>query len=396
MAFWNKKTEARDLNKGNIPQIMLSQLPGAISATTALTVNDVWACVRLLSNTAASLPLVPYRRVDGGRERLTGGRLPSLLERPAPATTQSALTAQIMTHLLLHGNAYVGLYRNAADEIFQLGLLAPDRIVPEVKANGRLVYTYYPPQGEKLVLSTDDVVHIRALVSLDGLTGLSVIKQAKAAIGLSDQLAQHATSLMANQAAPMGILKLQQFGDVEAEVAELRTFIEGVHKGPANAGKLGVFSGVLDYMALGLPPGDLQFLEQRRWSTVEIARAFGVPAHLVNADFGESKTYSNTELQAAEFLKFSLSPWLVQIEQSITNSVLCSERQYVEFLADALLRAESKSRAEVYQIGLGENGWLSRAEVRRMENLPPEESAPAPAGPVSTNGSGNPENVVVD
>jgi phage portal protein BeeE len=100
------RTEARSLGAGSIPPVMISSLPNGVSPTSAMQVADVWTCVRLLSNTAASLPLVPYRRVEGGRERVTGGRLPALLERPAVATTQAALVAQTMTHLLLWGTAH--------------------------------------------------------------------------------------------------------------------------------------------------------------------------------------------------------------------------------------------------------------------------------------------------
>lgn len=154
------------------------------------------------------------------------------------------------------------------------------------------------------------------------------------------------------------------------------------HQGTQNAHKIAIVTGgEVDFTALTMPLDDAQFLEQRKLSAVEVARVFRVPPWMIGADSGESMTYSNVEQEALHFVTYSLRPWLVCIEQAITaDPDLCSARVYVEFLLDALLRADSATRAEVYTKALDPiTGWMNRDEVRRLENLDPEPEPVSPA-----------------
>jgi HK97 family phage portal protein len=133
----------------------------------------------------------------------------------------------------------------------------------------------------------------------------------------------------------------------------------------------------------------MQFVQQRELSTREITRIFGVPVWMINGSSGDSLTYSNAESQRLMFAIHSLRIWLVLIEQAISaDTDLCSANVYVEFLIDALLRADSKTRAEIYALALDPvKGWMTRQEVRERENLEPETAAPALPVP-QANGSG--------
>lgn len=364
--------EDRALTRQNIPPTMLSSSPaGSVTPANALAGADVYACVRALSDAAASLPLHVYRRREEGRERLDDATA-GLLRSPAPATTTANLIGQLVAHLQLWGNAYVGKFRDGAGRVSQLALLAPDRVAPEIKA-GRPSYVLTGLQGEQTRHGPDDIIHIRAL-STDGLVGLSPVRQCRVALGLSTQLAEHASAFFANDATPRGLLKLQKFGDSEAQVAALREGFEARHRGTANAHRIAVVSGEIDFQPISMPLDDAQFLEQRKLSAVEIARVFRVPPHLIGADSGESMTYSNVESQALDFARYSLRPWLVTIEQALSaDRDLCPPRTYVEFEMDALLRADSATRAQVYTAALDPiTGWMNREEVRRLENLPAE------------------------
>src|SRR4051794_21979180 len=116
----------------NVPSLMLQRTDSGVpvSPRGAMAVADAYACIRCLADAAASLPLHVYRRTSAGRERLQGG-VAELLRRPAPAVTQSALVAQLVAHLNLWGEAFLGLYRDQDGAVFQLGLLAPDRVTVE-------------------------------------------------------------------------------------------------------------------------------------------------------------------------------------------------------------------------------------------------------------------------
>jgi len=362
--------EERALSAGTVPPVTLSSTPaGTVTPSNALAVADVFACIRALSDAAASIPLIPYRKTADGRTRAEG-RLVDLLRQPAPATTQANLIGQAVAHLNLYGNAYLGKFRDVDGRVEQLALLHPDRVTPELKA-GRPLYTVNDGRGRQSVHGPDDVIHVRAL-STDGLVGLSPVRQCRVALGLSQSLAEHAATFFENGARPTGVLKVPA-GQSEA-LERVSEAWSSRQAGTRNAHRIAVLSGDVDFTPITGPLDDLQFVEQRHLSTAEIARVFRVPPWMVGASSGDSMTYSNVEQQALAFVTYSLRPWLVLIEQALSEDPdLCPGSLYVEFLLDALLRADSKTRADVFVAALDpERGWMTRAEVRRLENLDPE------------------------
>jgi HK97 family phage portal protein len=221
--------------------------------------------------------------------------------------------------------------------------------------------------------------------------GLSPVRQCRTALGLSATLQEHASSFFENGARPAGILRLNRFGTPPPGVASgegppvddlqtLRNAWNAEHRGTKNAHRVAVVSGEVEFTPLSMPMDDVEFIEQRKLSAVEVARIFRVPPHIIGASSGDSLTYSTVESQALDFVKFSLRPWLVAIEQALSaDRDLFGPRTYCEFLLDALLRADSATRAQVYNAALDPiSGWMDRDEVRRLENLPPGQ-APAPA-----------------
>ena len=197
---------------------------------------------------------------------------------------------------------------------------------------------------------------------------------------LSASLAAHANHFFQNGARPTGILRVPPFPDQAAEDTFAFEFASN-EMGLRNSHKIAVVTGddPLDFTQLTGALDDLPFVEQRHLSTAEIARIFRVPPWMVGASSGDSMTYSNTESQALAFVTHSLRPWLCLLEQSISEDAdLCPGALYVEFLLDALLRADSKTRSEVYTAALNsKTGWMTREEVRRLENLEPESETPA-------------------
>jgi HK97 family phage portal protein len=337
----------------------------------ALRIADIYACVKVLSDAAASVPLIPYRRSDTGRVRLDSGRLYELLQKPSPATSQANLVAQAMAHLTLWGNAYLGKFRDQDGRLEQLAMLHPDKVTVELKG-GQPLYTVTGTKGEQSKHGTDDIVHLRAL-STDGLLGMSPIKQCRVALALADGLGTQTAAFFENGARPSGILTLPA-GSTSQQLESTFERLEDRHAGAKNAHKIAIVAGDIQWTALAGPLDDVQFVEQRKLSTAEIARIFRVPPWMIGASSGDSMTYANVEQQQLAFVTHSLRPWLVVIEQAISaDPDLCSAAVYVEFLLDALLRADSKTRAEVYTLALNpDTGWMRRDEVRRLENLEPE------------------------
>ena len=367
MDLFRRKTADRTLTASTGGPLVISETAPGVGVGGALQVADAYACVRALSDAAASLPLHTYRRTDQGRVR-TAGRTAELLGRPAPATSTANLVGQTMAHLLLHGNAYLGKYREAG-RIERLSLIPPDRVRP-VMESGELSFQV-STGGGMVVASEADVIHIRAM-GTDGLVGLSPVAQARQILGLNKSLAGHAVSTFENAGRLSGVLKVPNSGKEQLE--RLRASWTSGHSGASNAGKVAILSGEVEFTPLSMPLTDAQFLEQRKLSSVEVARLFRLPPWVIGAETGDSLTYANTVQQTDHFVKFSLRPWLVLIEQAITNDRdLCPGGQYVEFLIDGLLRADAKTRAEIYEKALDpETGWMNRDEVRTLENLEPE------------------------
>ena len=202
LRLFRRRDEERVLAENAFPGIQPVYGGETLGPHRALQVADVFACVRVLADSAASVPLIPYRRLETGRTRLSSGNLPRLLHRPAPATTQANLVAQMMAHLTLHGNAFLGKFRDRDGRVDQLAMLHPDRVQVEL-VRGQPRYTVWSPEGAQSVHGTDDVMHVRAL-STDGLLGLSPIKQAKLAVSLADGLGAFAEAFTRNGARPSG------------------------------------------------------------------------------------------------------------------------------------------------------------------------------------------------
>ena len=171
------------------------------SPSDGLAIGDVWACIRTLTGAAASLPLIPYRRQGDGRVRLTSGRLYDLLQAPSPATTQANVIAQLMSHLLLHGNAYLGKFRVGDGRLEQLSLLDPTNVQVELVAGSPRYTVTDPKTGRESRHGTDDILHVRAL-STDGLVGLSPLKSCRAAVDVARGMSDSASALVENGFCP--------------------------------------------------------------------------------------------------------------------------------------------------------------------------------------------------
>jgi HK97 family phage portal protein len=370
--------ESRALQRetGPAPIFGTPVVVGPVGDREALGLVDVWACVSIIASVASTLPLIAYRRAVDGRERLAGGRLVELLRSPAPGTTLANLIGQLCASLALRGNAYLGLYADDTGNVGQLGVIDPARLQVQIVA-GAPVYVLTHLDGRQTRHDSSDLVHIKMPLSLDGVVGLSPVAQCREALGLARALTQEATALIQNATAPRGVLSVAAGPASDDVLQNLESSFTSRHQGPEKAGRVAVLSSDVSFTALSLSPHDAEFVEQRKLSTQEIARLFAVPPWMLNAPSNDSLTYSNTEMQAAAFVKFCLAPYLAAIEQAITASPLCSAATtYVEFLVDALLRPDALTRAQVYALALDpDKGWMRRDEVRQRENLPPEQAA---------------------
>jgi len=352
------------------------------STTSGKTVNErtamqsaaVYACVRILAEAIAGLPLHVYRyRMDGGKERVAQHPLYYLLHNePNPEMTSFVFRETLMSHLLLWGNAYAQIVRNGRGQAVALYPLLPNKMEVSRAPNGELVYTYrrdieesrIDPSGGTVTLRRDEVLHVPGL-GFDGLIGYSPIAMAKNAIGMSLATEEYGAAFFANGANPGGVL---EHPGVVKDPDKLRESWHAQFSGH-NAHKVAVLEEGLTFHQMSIPPEQAQFLETRKFQINEIARIFRVPPHMVG-DL-EKSSFSNIEQQSLEFVKYTLDPWVVRWEQSLQQSlILPSEKPslFIKFNLDGLLRGDYQSRMNGYAVGR-QNGWMSANDIRELEDM---------------------------
>ena len=346
-----------------------------VNETTAMQMTAVYSCVRILSETVAGLPLNVYRYNDsGGKEKAFKHPLYRLLhDEPNPEMTSFAFRETLMSHLLLWGNAYAQIIRNARGEVIALYPLMPSKMTVDRDQNGRLFYLYQRGsedptalgKSSQVTLSPSDVLHIPGL-GFDGLIGYSPIAMAKNAIGLAIATEEYGAKFFANGAAPAGVL--EHPGTIK-DPLRVKESWNSAYQGSSNAHKIAVLEEGMKYTPIGIAPEQAQFLETRKFQINEIARIFRVPPHML-ADL-EKSSFSNIEQQSLEFVKYTLDPWVVRWEQSMWR-VLFSESEkpeyFIRFNVDGLLRGDYASRMSGYATAR-QNGWMSANDIRELENL---------------------------
>jgi HK97 family phage portal protein len=378
-----RRSEDRDLTRDSLPSVMLPDAtsPDSPGVRNAAGIADVFACVRVLVDGAEMAPLHSYRATDTGRERDTATPTAALLERPAPGVTQPAFVGQLVSNLALWGECFIGIYYAPDESVAQLGVLPPDRMEVE-RISGEPRFKYH--QGEGRIaenLTLDDVIHIRSGFTLDGLRGVSPITLCREAMGLSKSLTDASSALWANGAVPGGILTVPAGAGGDDQAQALADGWSARHQGAKNRGRIAVVTGDVDFKAVSMPLTDAEFIETRKLSTAEIARIMRVPVWMIGAPVSDSSlTYATVSEQATAFIKFSLGPWLRLIEEGLSanDQLFPQPVNYCRFSLDGLLRAEPQARAAFYTAALNsDTGWMTRAEVRALEDLPaePQEAA---------------------
>ena len=340
----------------------------SVSVQSAIQVSAVYACVRVIAETIASLPLHVYKVTDTGSEKATQHSLYRLLhDEPNREMTSFILREAMLTHLLLWGNSYSQIIRTGRNQIDSLYPLLPDRMEVDRDSNCKLTYTYSTSEGRIYRLAAEEVLHIPGL-GFDGVVGYSPIALEKNAIGLGLAAEEYGSKFFSNGARPSGILT---HPNTVKNPKVLRESWNAAYGGSSNSGRVAILEEGMKFETISMPNNEAQFLETRKFQVSEICRIFRVPPHLVG-DL-EHATFSNIEHQSISFAVHTIRPWLVRIEQAINRS-LFSEREkghfYAQFNIDGLMRGAYKERMEGYAIAR-QNGWMSANDIRELENMNP-------------------------
>ena len=348
-----------------------------VNERTAMQTTAVYACVRILAEAVASLPLHVYEyQDDGGKKLVHDHPLYYLLhDEPNPEMTSFVFRETLMSHLLIWGNAYAQIIRDGAGRVLGLYPLLPDKMDVQRDDKGNIYYVYSRNSDENpmfkeygnIKLKAEDVLHIPGL-GFDGLIGYSPIAMAKNAVGMTLACEEYGASFFANGANPGGVL---EHPGVLKDPSKVRESWNSVYRGVSNAHKIAVLEEGMKYQQIGIPPEEAQFLETRKFQINEIARLYRIPPHMVG-DLDKS-SFSNIEQQSLEFVKYTLDPWVISWEQSLQRSLLLpgeKGKYFIKLNVDGLLRGDYQSRMNGYAVGR-QNGWFSANDIREMENMNP-------------------------
>lgn len=353
-----------------------------ITQDNAETISAVYACNNVLSQDESVLPLILFRRIvnaDGteGKERATDHPLFTVL-RFQPNEEQTALEfrSMMMSHLVLRGNAFAQIFRNGQGQVVSLVPIHPDRVKVERLGNGRIRFKVRGADNRERILVKEEVFHLK-FKSLDGLVGRSVVTFARDSMGLALAGEKFGSARFSQDGTPKGVLTMKQGSLNEEQTIRLRDSWNSANSGLNNAGKTAVLEEGMEWEQIGLTAEDMQFLGLREFQVLEIARWFRMQPHKIGIQ--NTQPRANVEQSNIEHVTNTMFYWFVLWEQAISRDLIMpSEREslFAEHLADALLRGDTKSRFEAYNLALnggGHGGWMTVNEVRVRENMNPFE-----------------------
>ena len=329
----------------------------------ALAYSAVYRAVQLLATSVAMLPgSVVKRLANGDRERLADhgatvmmGRMPN--GEQTPFTFKECMTS----YLARWGNAYAELVDSASGRGWQAWPLRPDKVtVMRDEKTYQLFYRYEVDTEKWVDLMPERVLHLR--LGGDAEVGKSPIRLARESIGLGIATEMHGAGFFGNGAAITGILQHPDHLSPEAHDNVRRDF-ENMHRGVVNSHRPAILEEGMEWKPVGIPNDDAQFLETRNFQVREIARWYGIPPHMLG-DL-ERATYNNIEHHAIEYERFTLASWLKRWEEEVDRKLLGNSPDLsYKFNTNALLRGDTKSRNEAYEIQrrngvINANQWLA-------------------------------------
>jgi HK97 family phage portal protein len=342
----------------------------SISSLDALRSTAVLSCVRILSETVASLPLVVYRRLEPrGKLKAPEHPLYKILHSQAnPLMTSFEWRELLMGHLTLWGNHYSEIERDNAGTPIALWPLRPDKMRIEGKGK-ELLYYYTPPNSTEQFISQENVLHLKS-ISGNGYVGQSLIGFAREAIGLGLAMEDFTARFFSNDATPKTYIK-HPLRLNEKSRANLTESFDKKGKGLENKFRMQILEEGMDIVSVGMPLSDAQFLELRKFEELDVYKIFRVPPH--KGGILDRATFSNIEHQGIEFVTDTMLPWFTRLEQRLNTTLFFEDEQeeyFVEFIVDGLLRGDTLTRYQAYEKAW-QTGWMNQDEIRDKENMNP-------------------------
>ncbi len=348
---------------------ILSKVGIHINAKNALQTTAVFACVRLLSESIASLPLFLYRKTKAGKEKATDLPLYGVLhDVPNPEADSFQFWQAFVANMLIYGRGYAEIVRNNAGQIVQLwNITSPYVRIQRNQNTQELEYVVTPSGKEQFILRKDQIFRVDWF-SMDALNAFKPLELAQNAIGLGEAAEEFASNYFKNGANVGGIIEYP--GVMEGDQLEqYKKDTKKEYSGLSNAARLLFLEQGSKFQKVTDSPQESQMLETRKFQVEEVARFYNVPLHMIG-DLDHA-TFSNIEQMSLNFVIYSLRPYLVRIERAVVAQLLTPlDRQtlFTKFSVDALLRGSYLTRMQGYAQAR-QNGWMNANEIRNLEDM---------------------------
>jgi HK97 family phage portal protein len=334
-----------------------------IDSKTVFQVNAVFSAVSLIADTISTLPLDSYIRIDGQRRAFRPR--PQWVDQPDIALPRSAFYNSAIVSLLLDGNLFVRVFANRRGEVVNLVVLNPKTVEVKRNARGEAVFTV---EGEDKTLTSEDIIFIPDVLRPGQLRGVSRVEALKENFGLALALEKFASTFFGQGTNLNGVIEFP--GNLTAEQAEnLRNGFDAKHKGWRRGHKTGILSGGATFKTTQVDPESSQSIEARRLAVEDVARAFNIPAHLLNIP--GTTSFASVEANGLQFITHTLRPIVQKLEGAFSPLMARSpggETAFIKWNLDGLARADLASRMSAYSVGL-QAGFMSINDVRRLEDM---------------------------
>jgi HK97 family phage portal protein len=335
----------------------------SIDSKTVFQVNAVYSAVSLIADTISTLPLDCFIRIDGQRRAFRPK--PEWVERPDIALPRVAFYNSVIVSLLLDGNAFVRVFSNRAGQVVNLVVLNPRTVTVKRNGQGRLVFDV---EGESRPLSQDEMIFIPDVLRPGTIRGVSRVEALKENFGLALALEKFAATFFGQGTNLNGVIEFP--GNLTAEQAEnLRNGFDSKHKGWRRGHRTGILSGGATFKSTQVDPESSQSIEARRLAVEDVARAFNIPANMLNIP--GTTTYASVEQNNIQFITHTLRPIVQKLEDAFSplmSRYPGGETAFVKWNLDGLARADIQARTSAYSTMI-QAGVMSINDVRRLEDM---------------------------
>jgi HK97 family phage portal protein len=379
--FGGQEVESRDLSYQQIwgagldVSTLQTWAGTSVSINNATQIGAVYACTRLLADTISSLPVDTFIRRDGNR--LPFRPRPAWVYEPeGPGTSRVEYYKQVVVSMLLSHGAVIQIIRGGNGDVVALQPLDPTRVT--VRRNAATRGREFVIDG-KTVLPGDQVLYICEMRKPGSVMGTSRIEEVKNTLGLAKALDEFASRYFSNGANAGGIIEFP--GNLTQEQAkDVVEAFEAGHKGLRKSHKPGVLSGGAKFQKIGSDAEQAQMLQSRMFSVEEVARVFRVPPHMIGLTAPGTQSYASVEANAIQFVRYSLAPLIVAIEEA--HNRLLTGDAFMRVNMDGLLRGDSATQAQVFSTAM-QAGYMSVNDVRGLMDMRPVDGGDLPRVPLA-------------